>query len=164
MLNQAPGRSRVRTGAAPAAIPDDVSMDGIALHDRAVVIVDSIAESHCLANWTASRSYSLSGISVLSVWNCVSIRVSEWLLRGHKVHSQDQKEKNRCNLNFSLGKRHFCNLVLDWVCAASVKQRYEQRKPGLIGILSTEDPAFMSDHSLFRAARRSGKPAKCAGA
>jgi hypothetical protein len=43
-------------------------------------------------------------------------------LRGHKVHSQNQKEKNGCEPDFSLGKFHFCDLiVVDF--AASVGSR-----------------------------------------
>jgi hypothetical protein len=51
---------------------------------------------------------------MLSVRDQIAVRVGEWLLRGHKVHSQDQKEKNGCGFDFSLGKFHFCDLILFW--------------------------------------------------
>jgi hypothetical protein len=65
---------------------------------------------------------------VLAVRDQIAVRVCEWLLRGHKVHGQNQKEKNGCKSDFSLGKLHFCDLIFVWIMLR-LSDRDEQRKP-----------------------------------
>jgi hypothetical protein len=50
-------------------------------------------------------------------------------LRGRKVHSQDQKEKNGCESDSSLGEFHFCDLIRYGILLRLLDQD-EQKKPG----------------------------------
>jgi hypothetical protein len=51
------------------------------------------------------------------------VNVLPEFLRGHKAHSQDQKETKRYDFDCSLGKFHFCNLILVLGYAASVESK-----------------------------------------
>src|SRR5690349_14378565 len=111
MLDQALRRRSVGSGAAPVSVPHNVGIHGIATHYRAVVIVDSIAGHHRLADWTrCSRLYgcwrNAGNVARGGLVSCLSriVNVLPEFLRGHKVHSQDQKETKRYDFDFSQGK------------------------------------------------------------
>jgi len=45
---------------------------------------------------------------VFTVWGVITgAGGGQGFLRGHEVHSQDHKEKNRCESDLSRGKLHF---------------------------------------------------------
>jgi hypothetical protein len=97
------------------------------------VVVDSVAGTHGLANRATDRGRCLAGVSVFAVRDQIAVRVRERLLRGHKIHSQDQKETKRYNFEFSQGKFHFCDLILVWGMLR-LSNRDEQMKPRWIGV------------------------------
>ncbi len=50
VFDQADRSGSVGSGARPVSIPDEVDVDWIAFHDRAVVIIDTVARDYCVAD------------------------------------------------------------------------------------------------------------------
>jgi hypothetical protein len=106
-------------------------MDGIALHHRAVVVVDAVARDHCLA----SRSGCIGWRGWFGWLNTMTFAGRRHFLPGpvtyflpnHEIHGQDDKKNSQCHSNFSQGVCHSMILAIESFCC--ICRRNEQKKP-----------------------------------